>query len=276
MPELPEVEATRRFLESEIRGKRVVEAEARHSRTVRRQDRPADFRDRLNGRRVESLGRHGKFLLTHMEGDLTWVTHLGMSGRIQVVDRGAEEATHTRAVVRFAGGRELRFVDPRTFGFMAVWTPDELAASTLGRLGPDAYENLPSRDRLLGRLDGRAAMIKPLLLDQAIVAGVGNIYADEALHRARLAPTRPGGSLDAGDVAGLRRAIKDTLQNAIDHGGTSLDDLAYLLPDGRAGDYLPELRVYGREGETCRRCGGEIRRSVLRGRSSFWCPGCQI
>jgi formamidopyrimidine-DNA glycosylase len=124
MPELPEVEATRRALENEITGRTVVDVSTGHPRTLRRQDRPSDFADRLRGRRVEKLGRHGKFLQIEMTGDLTWVTHLGMSGRIQLAEPGQDRELHTRAVIAFDRGREVRFVDPRTFGFMVVWTFD--------------------------------------------------------------------------------------------------------------------------------------------------------
>ena len=275
MPELPEVETIRRSLEAELTGRRVTEARVRHPRVVRRQARPSDFVDRLRGRVVVNLRRHGKFLLFDLDTDLVWVTHLGMSGRIQMADREDREDTHTRAIVRFDSARELRFVDTRTFGFMAVLTLEELAASTLARLGPDAYADLPSSAWLANRLHGRTAPIKALLLDQRIVAGVGNIYADEALHQARLAPHRPAGGLSPAEVKALRSAIRKTLRDGLRWGGTSLNDLAYLLPDGRAGRYLSHLRVYGREGEPCPRCGSEVRRSVIRARSSFWCKGCQ-
>ena len=146
----------------------------------------------------------------------------------------------------------------------------------MARLGPDALNNLPT-SRALGRsLAGRQAPIKALLLDQVVVAGVGNIYADESLHRARLSPLRPGGSLEPSELQELRKAIKATLQHALKWGGTSLDDLAYLLPDGRTGDFVQRLRAYGREGEGCQRCGGTIARTVIRARSSFWCPDCQV
>lgn len=275
MPELPEVETIRRGLETELTWRRIDAVEVRHPRLVRRQMRAADFADRLRKRRVISLRRHGKFLLFDLDTDLVWVTHLGMSGRIQVADPGSPEAKHTHIVIGLDSGRELRFVDPRTFGFMVVFTPDELAESSLGRLGPDAYTALPRSRQLGAALGGRSAPIKALLLDQSILAGVGNIYADEALHRSRLAPQRPGGSLTNDELKALRAAIKVTLEAGLRWGGTSLDDLAYLLPDGRAGRYLSRLRVYGREGEACRRCGSEIRRAVIRSRSSFWCPGCQ-
>jgi formamidopyrimidine-DNA glycosylase len=275
MPELPEVETTRRSLEKELHGRRITAVEVRHPRTVRKQLRRVDFADRLLNRRVVRLRRHGKFLLFDLDTDLVWVTHLGMSGRIQVADSGRPEDAHTHVIAAIDTGRELRFVDPRTFGFMAVLTPEEISGSTLHRLGPDAYTDLPSSRALSAALAGRTAPIKALLLDQDILAGIGNIYADETLHRARLAPLRPGGGLTMDEVKALRAAIKATLEAGLRWGGTSLDDLAYLLPDGRAGRYLSRLRAYGREGGPCRRCGSEIQRTVIRARSSFWCPGCQ-
>jgi formamidopyrimidine-DNA glycosylase len=275
MPELPEVETTRRCLEPELTGKRITEVEVRRPRMLRRQDRPVDFADRLVGRRITRLDRHGKFLLTRVSGDITWVTHLGMSGRVALAAPGEPEPPHTNVVVRLASGTEFRLVDPRTFGFVTAFTPDELEASSLGRLGPDALTDLPTSRRLGAALAGRRAPIKALLLDQAVIAGLGNIYADEALHRAGIAPFRSGDDLGSEELKRLRAAIKATLAAGLRHGGTSLDDLAYLLPDGRAGEYVARLRVYGREGAPCRRCGGEIRRRVLRQRSTHWCPRCQ-
>jgi formamidopyrimidine-DNA glycosylase len=275
VPELPEVETTRRCLVPELEGRRIVAVEVRRSRMLRRQPRPADFTDRLVGRRIGTLGRRGKFLMTAVAGDVTWVTHLGMSGRVSVCPTGEEEPPHTNVVVRLDGGREFRLVDPRTFGFVAAYTPEELAAGPLGLLGPDAYTELPPWRALAGALARRTAPIKALLLDQRILSGLGNIYADEVLHAARIDPRRPGGSLDAAEVKALRAAVKKTLAAGLRHGGTSLDDLAYLLPDGRAGDYLARLAAYGREDEPCPRCGTPIRRVLVRQRSTHWCPGCQ-
>jgi formamidopyrimidine-DNA glycosylase len=274
MPELPEVETTRRSLEPFLAGKRVVEAEARRPRMLRRQPRERDFADRLRGRTVRSLGRRGKFIFIDMEDDLTWVIHLGMSGRMEVRDPGDPEVPHTNVVVRTAA-KEIRLVDPRTFGFTAVLTPEEFDESPLAALGPDALTDLPGTAALAVRLADRRPAIKTLLLDQRVLAGLGNIYADEVLHRARVAPPRSGGSLLRDEVAAIRRSIRPVLEAGLKHGGTSLDDLAYLLPDGRAGEYAARLRVYGREGRPCYRCGGEIRRSVINQRSSFWCPSCQ-
>jgi len=276
MPELPEVESTRRFLAPVIVGHTIESAEVRRDRMVRRHERPADFVERVAGRRIESLDRRGKFLLARLSGDITWVTHLGMSGRVAVAVPGEAEAPHTNVVVRIDGPVEVRLVDPRTFGFVAAWTPDELALMFDGRIGRDALGDLPTARALQQALAGRTSPIKALLLDQRIIAGLGNIYVDEVLHRAAIRPDRPGGSLGAAEVGAVRRAIRPVLEAGIRHGGTSLGDLAYLLPDGRAGDYLQRLAAYGREGEPCRRCGGIIERSVIRDRSSFWCAGCQV
>ena len=276
MPELPEVEATRRHLEPVIVGRTIESAAVRRPRMVRRHERPGDFADRVTGRRIESLGRRGKFLLAPLSGDITWVTHLGMSGRLSIALPGDDEAPHTNVVIHLEGPIEVRLVDPRTFGFVAAWTPDELETMFRGRVGQDALQDLPSARELAQVLAGRTAPIKALLLDQRVLAGLGNIYADEILHRAAIRPDRQGGSLDLTEIAALRRAIRPVLGAGLRHGGTSLGDLAYLLPDGRTGDYLQQLAAYGRAGEPCRRCGGIIERTVIRGRSSFWCRGCQF
>ena len=275
MPELPEVETTRRSVEPDLVDAVVVGASVRRPRMLRRQPRARDFADRIVGRRIRRVGRHGKFLKTELEGDITWVTHLGMSGRVSLARAGDPEVPHTNVVVGFDSGVEFRLIDPRTFGFVAAYTPDDLAHSSLADLGPDALDALPSSAVLHASLQHRSAPIKPTLLDQRILAGLGNIYADEALSRAGIAPQRPAQSLERPDIVRLRKAIKGTLDAGLRYGGTSLDDLAYLLPDGRAGEYVKRLRVYGRDGEPCRTCGTPIEREVLRQRSTHWCPTCQ-
>jgi formamidopyrimidine-DNA glycosylase len=276
MPELPEVESTRRYLEPVLVGARISNVEVRRARMVRRQENPADFGARLGGRRVLALERLGKFMLARLEGDITWVTHLGMSGRLQVADSDESEDPHTNVVVDLENGPQIRFVDPRTFGFMVAYTPAELERSTLARLGRDALEDLPRSSELARLLERRSAPIKALLLDQRLISGLGNIYADEVLHRAAVSPHRPGGSLSPDEIKSLRAAIRPILKAGLAAGGTSLSDLAYLLPDGRAGDYLARLQVYGRTGESCKRCGATIEAVVLRGRTTHWCPGCQL
>ena len=275
MPELPEVEITRRHLEPVVCGAVVSGVAVRRERALRLQPRAADFAARLQGRRILRLARQGKYLLGDLGDGLTWLTHLGMSGRMSVTPAGAPEAAHTAVVVRLSGGPEVHFVDPRTFGHTAVLDVEEMTAAGPSRLGPDALDALPRSPALAARLAGRSAPIKPLLLDQRLVAGLGNIYADEVLHRARLRPDRPAGSLRREEVAALRRAVHPVLEASLRRGGTSLADLAYLLPDGRAGGYLERLAVYGRAGEPCRRCGTPVARIVLRGRSAYFCPECQ-
>ncbi len=281
MPELPEVESTRRALVPDLEGQEIVSVTVARDRMVRRHENPSDFKRRLEGRGITRLHRHGKFMMADvgvaLDGpEFIWVTHLGMSGRIHMASPDEPLAAHTNVRVVLGSGREFRFVDPRTFGFVSAWTPEELAATSLGALGPDALTELPRSPRLAAALEGRSAPIKALLLDQRIVAGVGNIYADESLHRSRISPHRQGGSLTRNEASALRSGIRASLAAGLKWGGTSLDDLAYLLPDGRAGEFTSRLRAYGREGERCGRCGSTIRRDVIRQRSSFWCPDCQI
>ncbi len=242
---------------------------------TRRNERTADVIDRLTGRRVLELGRHGKFIVGRVEGDLRLVVHLGMSGRMQIAQAADDLAPHTNVVFGLEDGTEVRFVDPRTFGFVAVFTIEEMARSTVSGLGPDALDDLPTSKHLASVLAGRLAPIKALLLDQRIIAGLGNIYADEVLHRSRIRPDRAGGDLTWTEVKRLRASVRPVLRAGLRHGGTSLDDLAYLLPDGRAGEYVDRLQVYGRADRPCKTCGTPVERVVIAGRSSHYCPHCQ-
>ena len=198
-----------------------------------------------------------------------------MSGKFQIKPVGDPEDSHTNVVFRTGEAQEVRLVDPRTFGFVAAHTPDELLDSSIGALGPDALDALPSAAAMADRLVGRKVAIKTMLLDQRFLAGLGNIYADEVLSRAGVRGDRVSRTLSASEVGAIRSAIGPVLKDGLKHGGTSLNDLAYLLPDGRAGQFVRRLRVYGREGEECHSCGTPITRTVLGGRSSFWCPRCQ-
>jgi formamidopyrimidine-DNA glycosylase len=275
VPELPEVETTRRSIAPVLEGRRLEVVEVRRERMARRNERPLDVSERLAGRQVGGVGRIGKFIVAEVEGDFRWIMHLGMSGRMELSDPAAPESPHTNFVASTDSGIELRFVDPRTFGFVAVFTPEEFAASPMARLGRDALDDLPSVDDFIVRFRGRTASIKALLLDQRIVAGIGNIYADEILHRARVRPTRSAGSLSEAEVAAIRESVVPVLEDGLAHGGTSLEDLAYLLPDGRAGTYFERLAVYGRDGEACRQCGSMVERVLVAQRSAHFCPRCQ-
>jgi formamidopyrimidine-DNA glycosylase len=275
MPELPEVETTRRHLAPVLENAIFEEVVVTHPRTARFHggDRRI-VESRLTGRRALAVGRSGKFLTVPLDNDMTMVAHLGMSGRFVVDPEDQFPHTHFRA--RLDTGRSVEFVDPRTFGFIAVFDLEEMGTSGVSRLGPDAWESPPTVDTLSDSLRGRTAPIKALLLDQGPISGLGNIYADEALFRAAIDPRTAGGELDTDDLQRLLNAIQDVLATAIDNGGTSLDDLAYLLPDGRAGENLNQLMVYGRDGEPCKRCGEIIDRVVIRARSTHFCPGCQV
>lgn len=275
MPELPEVETTRRELEPALLGRRLREIRTSHPRLLRRQPHPPDFAARLQNRTALRLGRRGKFLMFETDRGLTWVIHLGMSGRLSVRPASAPEEKHTRLAVRTDRGEEIRMVDPRTFGWSAAYAPDELAASSLARLGPDAWDQLPPARSLAAAAAARRIAVKTLLLDQRFLAGLGNIYADESLHRARIAPTRPACRVSPSEWGALRRGVGAALRDGLKYGGTSLSDLAFLLPDGRAGEYLKRLRVYGRTGLPCPRCGEPIVRLRLAARSSHYCPACQ-
>ncbi len=274
MPELPEVETTRVLLAPVVEGRTIHDVEVTRPRMLRRQPRPRDFADRLRGRTVTKLGRRGKFLLGDIGDDFTLVIHLGMSGRMSITAPTEARAAHTHVVLTL-GSEQVRMIDPRTFGFVACLTAEEWDGSPLASLGPDALWQLPTGTQFRTLLATRTSPLKAVLLDQRVVAGIGNIYADEILHRARLHPLRPGASLSPGEVGQLRGAVRPVLEAGLKYGGTSLGDLAYLLPDGRAGGYLERLKVYGREGEQCHRCGAEIRRIVVAQRSTHFCPACQ-
>lgn len=269
MPELPEVEVTRRHLLPALEGRVIEDVEIRRERTARRNSGVAEVRQRLAGRRVDRLGRRGKFLEGDLDSGEVLVIHLGMSGRIALAARGEPEAPHTNAVLKIEDGGEVRFVDPRTFGFVGVF---EISPA---QLGPDALDELPGTKEFARGLASTGRAIKTVLLDQRFVAGIGNIYADEVLWRARVRPHRSARELGAADAERIRRAIGPVLRRGIESGGTSLEDLAYLLPDGRAGENLARLQAYGREDLPCSRCGTPIRREVVGQRSAFFCPDCQ-
>ncbi len=256
-------------------GRRMVSVRVGRDRTARHNASPSEVVNRLSGRKVEKVGRHGKFLVFELDEGYTMVAHLGMSGRFAITASGEEMSPHTHFVTTLDDGSEVRFIDPRTFGFVAAYDEDEIASSGLSRLGPDAWDNPPGATELRTALEKRTAPIKALLLDQGPVAGLGNIYADEALFLAKIHPLAPGGSLDGSKLADLLSAVRQVLATAIESGGTTLNDLAYLLPDGQAGDNLDSLHVYGRDGEPCRVCSTEVQRVVVRARSTHFCPGCQ-
>ena len=269
MPELPEVETTVRGLRPVLAGQRLAKVEPR--RADLRKAIPVDLRQRLTGATVTTLGRRAKYGLIATDRGDTLIFHLGMSGRWRV-DPGEVEA-HDHLLVETDAGRRLALNDPRRFGFLDLVRSDALGTyPPFLAMGPEPLGPGLTGGYLHDRLAGRTAPIKAMLLDQRIVAGLGNIYVCEALYRARIAPARAAGQITRPRLDRLADAIKVVLEEAIAAGGSTLRDFAH--PDGALGYFSKQFMVYGREGEPCR-CGGLVKRRVEAGRSTFWCPRCQ-
>lgn len=269
MPELPEVETTVRGLAPALDGRIIARIVA--NRPDLRRPLPVDLGQRLTGARVTGLGRRAKYGLVHTDRGDTMVFHLGMSGRWRVDP--AEALVHDHLLIETDAGRRLVLNDPRRFGSIDLVPTDSLDNwPPFLTLGPEPLGPNLTPDHLAGRFAGRLAPAKALLLDQRVVAGLGNIYVCEALHMAGIAPSRPGGRIGRQRIALLTDSIRAVLLAAIEAGGSTLRD--YARPDGELGYFSKQWRVYGREGETCA-CGTVIRRRVEGGRSTFWCPACQ-
>jgi formamidopyrimidine-DNA glycosylase len=284
MPELPEVETVRRGLASALVGKRI--AKAKTKRADLRFPFPARFAARLKGRRVDALERRAKYLLAHLDNGTVWVTHLGMTGRWSVLGAKQQpgdfyyseppDPAHTHVVIDMEEGARLEFNDPRRFGYMDLIAESALDAHPWFKgLGPEPLGNAFNLPYLKKALAGKKAPIKAALLDQRIVAGLGNIYVVEALYRAGIAPTKAAGRISAQRLEKLFHAIRAVLEEAIEAGGSTLSDYAQV--DGAQGGFQHRFRVYDREGEECltKDCGGTIVRLTQAGRSTFWCPRCQ-
>ena len=270
MPELPEVETTVRGLACYLDGQRIVRVEMR--REGLRRPFPPDLVQALTGARVVGLHRRAKYGLIDTDRGQTLVFHLGMSGRWRI-DPG-EQDRHDHLVLKTDPGHVLALNDARRFGSVDLVETARLETfAPLAALGPEPLGAEFSAKHLAAGFAGRAAPVKSLLLDQAIVAGLGNIYVCEALFRARVAPTRPGAAVRADEIALLVGAIRDVLSEAIAAGGSTIRD--YAQPSGELGYFAHQWRVYGREGEACPACGGAISRLTQSGRSSFFCPKCQ-
>jgi formamidopyrimidine-DNA glycosylase len=270
MPELPEVETTVRGLAPILEGRRIASIELR--REDLRRPFPPDLRQRLTGARVTGLGRRAKYGLIETERGDTLVFHLGMSGhwRIDPASIGA----HDHVLIETDAGRRLALNDARRFGSLDILRTDELAISApFATMGPEPLGAGFDGASLARALAGRTAPIKALLLDQRIVAGLGNIYVCDALNLAQIAPGRAAGGIARARLDRLAGAVKEVLAAAIAAGGSSLRD--YVRPDGELGYFSKEWRVYGREGLPCPRCATAIRRRVDSGRSTFFCPKCQ-
>jgi formamidopyrimidine-DNA glycosylase len=274
MPELPEVETVRARLEPKMVGRRFRNVEIFDPRLTRPED-PAGVAAELEGERVVALDRRGKYLIVRFESGGVLLIHLRMTGQLLHGNGGMPPAedVHRRAVVRLDDGSDVIYRDVRRFGTWQLVEEEELEPYLAERVGREPLGRSFTRKRLTEALEGRRTALKSALLDQRRLAGIGNIYADEALWRARLHPLRPAGELDSAEVARLHRGIRAALRAGIARQGATLSN--YRTPDGSAGRMQEEFRVYGREGEPCDRCGTPIEKIRAAGRGTSYCPSCQ-
>ena len=276
MPELPEVETVRAGLERWVSGRTIASVEVMHPRAVRRHLAGAsDFAGLLAGRTILGARRRGKYLWLPLDSGDALLGHLGMSGQLLVQPVEAPDETHLRVRLRFTdGGRELRFVDQRTFGGLAVDPGGAELPHPIQHIARDPVDPLFSDTEFIARTRSRRTGIKRALLDQSLISGVGNIYADEALWRSKLHWARPTETLTRPAVALLLASVRGVLGDALLAGGTSFDSL-YVNVNGESGYFDRSLAVYGRRDEPCPRCGTPIRRDPFMNRSSYTCPRCQ-
>ncbi len=269
MPELPEVETTRRGIAPHLEGQRVSRVVVRERRL--RWPIPEDLDVRLSGQRIECVERRAKYLLIKAESG-TLIGHLGMSGNLRLVPVGTPAAKHEHVDIELESGLALRYTDPRRFGAL-LWSNDPLNHELLIKLGPEPLTELFDGERLYQLSRGRSMAVKPFIMDNAVVVGVGNIYATEALFAAGIDPRREAGSISRARYVALAVEIKRILAHAIERGGTTLRD--FIGGDGQPGYFQQELFAYGRGGEFCKLCGSTLREVKLGQRASVYCPKCQ-
>ncbi|MER0044438.1 MULTISPECIES: bifunctional DNA-formamidopyrimidine glycosylase/DNA-(apurinic or apyrimidinic site) lyase [unclassified Pseudomonas] len=269
MPELPEVETTRRGIAPHLIGQRVSRVIVRERRL--RWPIPEDLDVRLSGQRIEAVERRAKYLLIKAEVG-TLISHLGMSGNLRLVEAGLPAAKHEHVDIELESGLALRYTDPRRFGAM-LWSELPLEHELLVRLGPEPLTELFDGERLYQLSRGKAIAVKPFIMDNAVVVGVGNIYATEALFAAGIDPRRAAGTVSRARYVRLAGEIKRVLAHAIERGGTTLRD--FIGGDGQPGYFQQELFAYGRGGQFCKVCGSTLREVKLGQRASVYCPKCQ-
>lgn len=273
MPELPEVETIRRGLEPQLVGRTITGVRVRQPQLRDMVDTRALQREAVD-RAITAVDRRAKYLLIRLHPDRVLIIHLGMTGRLSVGPPPLEDATHDHLIFGLSEDLELRFNDARRFGMCFITTDRQLADHPrMHHLGPEPLSPEFTADYLREQAEGSRRPIKNFLMDATVVVGVGNIYASECLHLARIRPTRETGRLRSMHWTRICDAVQQVLQTAIDHRGTTLSD--YVDSEGREGDFQNRLLVYGREGEACARDRRRIKRIVQAGRSSYYCPGCQ-
>lgn len=270
MPELPEVETTRRELEPRLVGRRIERVLVREPRL--RWPVPPELAGRLEGRRITAIGRRAKYLMVK-SGAGTVLIHLGMAGSLRIAPEGEPAGRHDHVDWRLEDGRRLRYRDPRRFGAMLWCDGPPAEHPLLAHLGPEPFSETFHGDWLYERSRGRRATVKSFIMDGRTVAGIGNIYANEALFKAGIHPGRPAGRVARPRYGVLAGALRQILASSIGAGGTSFRD--YVRTDGEPGRYRTHLDVYDREGEPCARCAATLRKGVIGQRSTVWCPRCQ-
>lgn len=273
MPELPEVETIKRTLGENITGLSICNADLFLPKAVHK-PKPEEFCNLVTGKTILNIGRRGKYLLIHLSGELTLVIHLRMTGRLIYTPEDAPVAKYTHLIFHLDNNHQLRFSDMRQFGRLWLVPQQELNTITgLKNLGVEPLSRELTPEYLQRELKRRRARLKPLLLDQTFIAGLGNIYADEALHRAGLQPLRMSSTLTPREANALFQSIKEVLEEGIASRGTTVRD--YVDGYGQSGTFQEKLRVYSRQGRPCPRCGKAIQRLRAGGRSAYFCPGCQ-
>lgn len=273
MPELPEVETIVADLRPHLVGRTIVRCELAFP-TIVRHPEPEEFIDAVTGMRIDSMTRRGKYIYLHLTGAVVLVVHLGMTGQLRLVDEVAPLERHTHAVFFLDDGRQLRYRDPRRFGRLLAGTEDALLTSKkMPRLGPEPIAPDFEAEALYSALRRRRAPLKAVLLDQKAIAGVGNIYADESLHRAGVRPTRLANTVTKKSARRLHESLRDSLQTAIVNRGSSVD--TYRDAWGEMGGQQEKLLVYGRAGEPCFTCGRPLSSVRIAGRTTVFCRHCQ-
>src|SRR5579859_3956972 len=273
MPELPEVETIVNDLRPHLVGRTIVSCDVLFPTMVRHPE-PELFIDSVAGMRIESVGRRGKFIFIGLEGKLLLVVHLGMTGQLRLVGPATPLQNHTHVVFRLDDGHDLRYTDPRRFGRLLLGTEEDLLLSKkMPKLGPEPIDPEFLAEELYRRLHKRRAALKAVLLDQAAIAGVGNIYADESLHRAGLRPDRVAGTVSKKKAQLLHESLRESLRTAIENRGSSVD--TYRDAWGEIGGQQEKLLVYGRAGEPCFNCGRPLSMIRIAGRSTVFCRHCQ-
>ncbi|WP_066639697.1 bifunctional DNA-formamidopyrimidine glycosylase/DNA-(apurinic or apyrimidinic site) lyase [Desulfolucanica intricata] len=273
MPELPEVETIKRTLETKITGQSFNDVKIFLPKIIRTPG-VEEFKKQIIGKKIKALSRRGKYLMINLSGDMVLVFHLRMTGRLIYCQADETPARHTHLVLQLDSENQLRFIDMRQFGRLWLVHQNELnTISGLKDLGLEPFDDAFTREFIKKELRRKRTRIKSLLLDQSFIAGLGNIYVDEALHRARIHPERLANTLNAREASNLYSAIREVIKEGIENRGTTFRD--YVDGDGRTGEYQELLRVYNREGQPCLKCKKIIKRKKIAGRSSYFCPNCQ-